>query len=58
MPNSFESLGCNMGIKVHYVRSHLDCFPGNAGDAKEGQGERSNQDIKTMGTATKEGGGR
>ena len=27
MLNSYEPLGCNMSIKVHYLHSHLECFP-------------------------------
>ena len=23
----FNRLGCNMSVKVHYLQSHLDCFP-------------------------------
>ena len=48
MLNSFESLGCNMSIKVHYLHSHLECFPENLSDFSEEQGERSHQDIKTL----------
>ena len=48
MLNSFESLGCNMSIEVHYLHSHLECFPENLGDFSEEQGERFHQDIKTL----------
>lgn len=48
MLNCFQSLGCNMSIKVHYLHSHLDRFPENLGDTSEEQGERFHQDIKTM----------
>ena len=37
-----------MSIKMHYLHSHLDCFPHNLGDLSEEQGERFHQDIKTM----------
>ncbi len=37
-----------MSIKVHFLFSHLDRFPGNLGDYSEEQGERFHQDIKTM----------
>lgn len=48
MLNNFQSLGCNMSIKVHYLHSHLDRFPENLGDVSEEQGERFHQDIKIM----------
>ena len=48
MLNSFESLGCNMSIKVHYLHSHLECFPENLVDFCEEQGKRFHQDIKTL----------
>lgn len=45
---SFQQLGCNMSIKVHFLHSHLDEFPPNLGDMSDEQGERFHQDIKTM----------
>ncbi|GBP53039.1 hypothetical protein EVAR_43324_1 [Eumeta japonica] len=44
----FQQLGCSMSIKLHYLRSHLDCFPDNLGDLSEEQGECIHQDIYTM----------
>lgn len=46
--SSFEALGCNMSIKLHYLKSHADKFPENLGSVSEEQGERFHQDIKTM----------
>ncbi|GBM32839.1 hypothetical protein AVEN_216542-1 [Araneus ventricosus] len=40
-------LGCSM-LKVHFLDSHLDYFPGNLGAVSVGQGERFHQDIKEM----------
>lgn len=48
MLSNFHALGCNMSIKVHYLNSHLNCFPENLGDVSDEQGERFHQDIKTM----------
>lgn len=48
MLSHFKQLGCNMSIKVHYLHSHLDCFPENLGDFSEEQGERFHQDIRTI----------
>ena len=45
---SYEKLGCNMSVKVHFLQSHLDYFPENLGAVSEEQGERFQQDIKTM----------
>ena len=45
---SFQSLGCKMSIKLHYLHSHLSDFPENLGDVSEEQGERFHQDIKVM----------
>ena len=30
--DSFHDLGCNMSIKVHFLKSHLNEFPTNLGD--------------------------
>ena len=35
---SLQDLGCKMGIKVHYLHSHLSEFPANLGDVSEEQG--------------------
>ena len=45
---SFQQLGCNMSVKVHFLHSHLDYFPENLGEMSEEQGERFHQDLKTM----------
>ena len=29
--DSYHALGCNMSIKIHYLRDHLDRFPDNLG---------------------------
>ena len=38
--DSFQKLGCNMSVKVHFMYSHLDYFPENLGAMSEEQGER------------------
>ena len=30
--DSFDALGCNMSIKVHFLKSHLNEFPANLGE--------------------------
>ncbi|UYV70821.1 hypothetical protein LAZ67_8000735 [Cordylochernes scorpioides] len=48
MLKSYEALGVNMIIKVHYLHSHLDKFPDNLGAYSDEQGERFHQDMKVM----------
>ena len=45
---SYQQLGCNMSIKIHFLFSHLDQFPDNLGDHSDEQGERFHQDLKVM----------
>ena len=46
--DSFHVLGCNMSIKVHFLKSHLNEFPANLGDMSDEHGKRLHQDIKVM----------
>ena len=48
MLKAYEKLGCNMSIKIHFLKSHLDQFPENMGDVSDEHGERFHQEIKTM----------
>src|SRR5271170_4225217 len=48
MLNSFQKLGCNMSLKVHFLHSHLDYLPENLGKVSEEQGEHFHQDMKEM----------
>ncbi|UYV81611.1 hypothetical protein LAZ67_20001704 [Cordylochernes scorpioides] len=48
MLKSYEALGVNMSIKVHYLHSHLDKFPDNLGAYSDKQGERFHQDMKVV----------
>ena len=45
---SLHPLGANMNIKLHFLHSHLACFPENLGDVSDQQGERFHQDISDM----------
>jgi len=38
--DSYEQLGCNMSLKMHFLFSHLDFFPLNCGDVSDEHGER------------------
>ena len=42
---SYQTLGCNMSLKVHFLHSHLDFFPENCGAVNDEHGERFHQDI-------------
>lgn len=46
--DNYKKLGCNMSIKLHFLKSHLDQFPTNLGAVSDEQGERFHQDIRTM----------
>ena len=43
-----HQLGANMSIKLHFLHSHLSCFPENLGDVSDEQGEHFHQDISDM----------
>ncbi|KAJ8703931.1 hypothetical protein PYW07_011074 [Mythimna separata] len=45
---SYQALGCNMSLKIHFLDSHLDFFPDNLGAASDEHGERFHQDISSM----------
>jgi len=46
--DSYEQLGCNMSLKMHFTFSHLDFFPLNCGAVSDEQGERFHQHISVM----------
>ncbi|GBN25263.1 hypothetical protein AVEN_272262-1 [Araneus ventricosus] len=45
MLTAYEAQGCKMSLKVHFLHSHIDCFPENLGVYSEEQGERFHQDV-------------
>jgi hypothetical protein len=45
---AYKPTGCNMFLKVHFLGSHLDFFPGNLGAVSDEHGERFHQDIYNM----------
>jgi hypothetical protein len=47
---SYEAMGCNMSLKIHFLHSHLDFFPQNLGAVSDQHGERFHQDIAVMET--------
>ena len=42
---SYKATGCNMSLKIHFLKSHLDFFPENLGEVRDEHGERFRQDI-------------
>jgi hypothetical protein len=46
--SAYESLGCRMSLKVHFLLSHLDKFAENLGSVSVELGERFHQDISEM----------
>jgi len=45
---SYQKLGCNMSLKIHFLHSHLNLFPENSGAVSDEHGERFHQDISLM----------
>jgi len=36
---SYQKLGCNMSLKIHFLQSHLDFFPENCSAVSDEHGE-------------------
>ena len=45
---SYQKLGCNISLKMHFLHSHLDFFPENCGTVSDEHGERFHQDISSI----------
>ena len=45
---SYQDMGCNMSLKIHFLDFHLDFFPANLGAVSDEHGERFLQDISAM----------
>jgi hypothetical protein len=45
---SYQKLGCNMSLKIHFPHSHSDFFPENCGAVSDEHGERFHQDISSL----------
>ena len=45
---SYQKLGCNMSLKIHFLHSHLDFFPQNCDAVRDEHGEHFHQDISSM----------
>ena len=47
---SYQDMGCNMSLKIHFLDSLLDFFPENLGAISDKHGERFHQDISALET--------
>ena len=45
---SYQKLGCNMSLKIHFLHSHLDFFSEKCGAVSDEHGENFHQDISSM----------
>jgi len=45
---SYQKLGCNMSLKIHFLHSHLDFFLENCGALSDEHGECFHQNISSM----------
>lgn len=48
MLNAYKRLGCNMSLRINFLKPHIDFFPETLGDCRKEKGERFNEDIKKM----------
>jgi len=46
--NAYQTMGCNMSLKIHCLHSHWDFFPLNLGAVSNEHVERFHQDFSTM----------
>ena len=45
---SYQNMGCNMSLKIHFLDSHLDFFHDNLGAIRDEHGERFHRDISAL----------
>ncbi|KAJ8893179.1 hypothetical protein PR048_005764 [Dryococelus australis] len=45
---AYRNLGCNMSLKVHFLHSNLDSFPGNCSEVSDEHGVRFQKDIMNI----------
>jgi hypothetical protein len=46
--NAQQTVGCNLSLKIHFLRSHLHFFPPHLSTVSYEHGESFHQDISTM----------
>jgi hypothetical protein len=45
---TYQKLGCNVSLKIHFLHSHLDFFSENCGAVSDKHGEHFHQDISSI----------
>ena len=45
---SYQDMGCNMSLKIHFLDSHLDFFPDSLGAVSDEHGEGFHQEISAL----------
>jgi len=45
---SYQKLGCNMSLKIHFLQSHSDFFPENCDAVSDERGARFHQGMSSM----------
>ena len=48
MLTQYHGLDVNMSLKIYFLHSHLDFFPGKLGSVSDEHGERFHQDVATI----------
>ena len=46
--SSYHKMGCNMSLKLHFLHSHLNCFPESCGKVSDEHGERFHQQTSLI----------
>jgi len=46
--SSYQKLGCNKSVKIHFLSSHLDFFPENCCSVSDEHGECFHQNVAAM----------
>jgi len=44
----YKAMGCSIGLKIHFLESHLDFFPENFSEVSDEYGEIFYQDVMAM----------
>ncbi|GBN58024.1 hypothetical protein AVEN_70902-1 [Araneus ventricosus] len=45
---AYEAKGCKMSLTVHFLHSHIECFPENLSAYSENQVQRFHQDVRVI----------
>ena len=46
--NAFQTVGCNMSLKIHFLHSHMDFFPPKMGASSDENWKSFHHNISTM----------